>query len=164
MKKKNHFKSKLLITAIMMGIFSPAINIGSSGEKPQVTLSIFKQAVAREKRPKPKPPHARPPHYKPKPPHHKPRPPHARPPHYKPKPHNYYYAPKKYHHRYYHGRRIMAFAAGLAIGSIITSATMPPSCTTIRVNGISYRRCNNSYYRPFYDGDTLVYEVVPSPY
>jgi len=38
------------------------------------------------------------------------------------------------------------------------------TCTTVVANGISYRRCNNSYYQPFYEGDTLVYKVVASPY
>jgi hypothetical protein len=52
----------------------------------------------------------------------------------------------------------------MAIGSVISAATMPSTCTTIVVGGISYRRCGNSYYQPFYEGDTLVYKVVPSPY
>ena len=65
---------------------------------------------------------------------------------------------------YYGGYPILAFTTGLAIGSIIASSTMPSSCTTVVVGGISYRRCGNEYYQPFYQGDTLVYKVVASPY
>jgi hypothetical protein len=52
----------------------------------------------------------------------------------------------------------------MAIGSMIAASTMPSSCTTISVGGVSYRRCNNEYYQPFYEGDTLVYKRVASPY
>ena len=65
---------------------------------------------------------------------------------------------------YYGGRPILAFSTGLIIGSVIASASMPTTCTTVVANGISYRRCDNSYYQPFYEGDTLVYKVVTSPY
>ncbi len=65
---------------------------------------------------------------------------------------------------YYRGAPVLAFAAGMAIGSVIAASTMPSSCTTIITNGISYRRCDNSYYQPFYEGDTLVYRSVVSPY
>ena len=65
---------------------------------------------------------------------------------------------------HYHGRTILAFTAGMAIGSIIASSTMPKSCTTVIANGVSYRKCSNSYYQPFYQGDTLVYKSVSSPY
>ena len=72
-----------------------------------------------------------------------------------------------YHHGgygHYHGHPILAFTTAVAIGSIIASATMPKTCTTVVANGISYRRCDNSYFQPFYQGDTLVYKAVPSPY
>lgn len=72
------------------------------------------------------------------------------------------------HHRgyygYYRGAPLMAFTTGLVIGSVIAASTMPTTCTTVIVNGVSYRRCDNSYYQPFYEGDTLVYKVVSSPY
>lgn len=65
---------------------------------------------------------------------------------------------------YYHGHPILAFTGAVAIGSMIAAATMPKTCTTVVVNGISYRRCDNAYFQPFYQGDTLVYKAVASPY
>ena len=65
---------------------------------------------------------------------------------------------------HYHGRPILAFTTAIAIGSIVAAATMPKTCTTVVANGISYRKCSNSYYQPFYQGDTLVYKAVASPY
>jgi hypothetical protein len=65
---------------------------------------------------------------------------------------------------YYGGRPVLAFTTGLVIGSVIAASTMPTTCTTVVANGISYRQCGSSYYQPFYQGDTLVYKVVASPY
>ena len=69
-----------------------------------------------------------------------------------------------HHHGYYHGRPIIPFAVGIAIGSIIAASTMPSTCTTVSVKGVAYRKCQNEYYQPFYEGDTLVYKRVSSPY
>jgi hypothetical protein len=41
---------------------------------------------------------------------------------------------------------------------------MPPSCATVTYGGVAYRRCDGRYYQPFYQGDQLVYRVVPAPY
>jgi hypothetical protein len=41
---------------------------------------------------------------------------------------------------------------------------MPTSCVTTYVGGVAYRRCGSTYYQPFYQGDTVVYKVVPAPY
>ncbi len=76
----------------------------------------------------------------------------------------YYGGHKRGHYGYYRGAPLMAFTTGLVIGSVIAASTMPSTCTTVVANGISYRRCDNSYYQPFYEGDTLVYKVVVSPY
>jgi len=65
---------------------------------------------------------------------------------------------------YYRGAPILAFGAGMAIGSIIAASTMPSSCTTIVTSGVSYRQCDGLYYQPFYQGDTVVYKSVASPY
>lgn len=78
--------------------------------------------------------------------------------------HNRYYGGYGRGYGYYGGRPILAFSTGLVIGSIVASASMPSTCTTVVTNGISYRRCGSSYYQPFYEGDTLVYKVVASPY
>ena len=75
---------------------------------------------------------------------------------------NRYYGGR--HYGYYRGAPLLAFSTALVVGSVIAAATMPTTCTTVVANGISYRRCDNSYYQPFYEGDTLVYKVVTSPY
>jgi len=49
------------------------------------------------------------------------------------------------------------------LGTMVAAATMPTTCTVVLVNGIKYKRCDNAYYQPFYEGDTLVYKVVNSP-
>jgi len=69
------------------------------------------------------------------------------------------------HGRYghYHGRPLVAFTSALIIGTMVAAATMPTTCTVVLVNGIKYKRCDNAYYQPFYEGDTLVYKVVNSP-
>ena len=76
--------------------------------------------------------------------------------------HRHYGGVRSYGH--YRGRPILAFTAGLAVGSIVAAASMPSSCTTVVTNNVTYRRCGNSYYQPFYEGDTVVYKVVASPY
>jgi len=63
----------------------------------------------------------------------------------------------------YRGRPLVAFSTALVVGTMVAAATMPTSCTIIVLNGISYKKCENSYYQPFYEGDTLVYKVVASP-
>ena len=77
---------------------------------------------------------------------------------------NRYYGGHGRGYGYYGGRPILAFSTGLIIGSVIASASMPTTCTTFVTNGISYRQCGSSYYHPYYQGDTLVYKVVASPY
>jgi len=76
----------------------------------------------------------------------------------------YYGGHSRGYYGYYRGAPLMAFTTGLVLGSVIAASTMPSTCTTVVANGISYRRCDNSYYQPFYEGDTLVYKVVSSPY
>ena len=75
-----------------------------------------------------------------------------------------YYGGYGHGYGYYGGRPILAFTTGLVIGSIIAASTMPKSCTTVMVGGVNYRQCGSSYYMPVYQGDTLVYKVVDSPY
>jgi hypothetical protein len=78
--------------------------------------------------------------------------------------HRRYYGGYGRGYGYYGGAPVLAFATGLALGSVIAASTMPRSCTTVVTSGISYRRCGNSYYQPFYQGDTLVYKSVNYPY
>ncbi|TWI04963.1 hypothetical protein IP90_01105 [Luteimonas cucumeris] len=59
-----------------------------------------------------------------------------------------------------------AVTAGVAvtsavIGSIVYS--VPPSCSTVIVNGISYSQCGNTWYQPQYVGSNVQYIVVNPP-
>ncbi|MCK5536046.1 MAG: hypothetical protein KAI79_04420 [Bacteroidales bacterium] len=76
----------------------------------------------------------------------------------------YYGGSRRGGYGYYRGRHLVGFGVGLAMGSVIAASTMPSSCVTTYVNGISYRRCGSAYYHPQYEGSTVVYQVVSSPY
>jgi hypothetical protein len=80
-----------------------------------------------------------------------------------------------------------AFAAGAAVGVATTAAVaaatshpsttvvvqapplgstigvLPGGCATVTVSGGVIYNCNNVYYRPFYQGTSLVYQVVTYP-
>ncbi|MGC1422899.1 MAG: DUF6515 family protein [Terracidiphilus sp.] len=54
-----------------------------------------------------------------------------------------------------------AIVTAAVIGSMVN--TLPPNCTTIMANGVTYRQCGSTYYRPqFYNGSTT-YVVVNHP-
>lgn len=60
-----------------------------------------------------------------------------------------------------------AFAAGAAvtsaaIGSVIYS--LPPSCSAVVVNGISYQHCGSTWYEPQFAGTSVSYVVVGQPH
>ena len=48
-----------------------------------------------------------------------------------------------------------------AIGSIVN--TLPPSCTTVIVNGLAYQQCGSTWYQPQLSGSTTTYVVVNAP-
>ncbi len=54
-----------------------------------------------------------------------------------------------------------AVAAGIAVGTRV--ATLPRSCTTVVRYNVTYHHCGGVYYRPYYQGTTLVYVVVDAP-
>jgi hypothetical protein len=67
-------------------------------------------------------------------------------------------------------------AAGAAVGvaagvaGAVTSAALgstvvalPPSCSTVVVNGIGYSQCGSTWYEPYYSGTTVQYMVVNPP-
>lgn len=60
-----------------------------------------------------------------------------------------------------------AFVAGaittLTVGAIVAAASMPPSCTTVVVNNVSYRQCGSDWYQPYYSGTEVQYMVVAPP-
>ncbi|WP_339489640.1 hypothetical protein [Pseudomonas sp. EL_65y_Pfl2_R95] len=49
----------------------------------------------------------------------------------------------------------------LAIGSMIN--TLPPSCQQVYRYGNEYYYCNNQYYQPQWNNNTVVYVVVDNP-
>jgi len=48
-----------------------------------------------------------------------------------------------------------------AVGSIARS--LPPSCSTAVVNGITYQNCSGTWYQPQYAGSQVTYVVVNPP-
>ena len=52
-------------------------------------------------------------------------------------------------------------ATAIAVGSLVR--TLPPSCTTTVVNGVSYSQCGGTWYLPQYSGTTVQYVVVNAP-
>ncbi len=52
-------------------------------------------------------------------------------------------------------------ATAMAIGSMVR--TLPPSCSTVVVNGVSYSQCGSTWYLPQYSGTTVQYVVVNAP-
>lgn len=51
--------------------------------------------------------------------------------------------------------------AAPAIGTVVN--TLPGACGSVMANGVAIYNCNNVYYRPYYQGTTLVYQVVTYP-
>ena len=45
----------------------------------------------------------------------------------------------------------------VAVGTIVPA--LPGGCATVQINGITYHQCSGVYYRPYYQGTTLVYQV-----
>jgi hypothetical protein len=48
-----------------------------------------------------------------------------------------------------------------SIGSVVS--TLPGGCATVGSGGAVIYQCSNIYYRPYYQGSTLVYQVVTYP-
>jgi hypothetical protein len=61
------------------------------------------------------------------------------------------------------GGAIAIGVAGMAVGSMITAAALPPSCSTVSVNGITYQQCGSTWYQPQYSGSQVNYIVVNPP-
>jgi outer membrane usher protein FimD/PapC len=48
-----------------------------------------------------------------------------------------------------------------AVGTVI--GTLPGGCSTVSAGGAMIYNCSNVYYRPYYQGTQLVYQVVTYP-
>ena len=42
--------------------------------------------------------------------------------------------------------------------------TLPSGCTAVTVGGVEYQNCGGTFYQPFYQGSSVVYQPVPAPY
>lgn len=151
MKTKNIFLAKFTLVAMMVGFFSPSIQIEQQDNQSNLKISILQKAEARRGGGKAS------------------RSSNKNRNSNKNTNVNVNVNNNRHHggghrHGYYRGRPLAVFTTGLIIGTMVAASTMPTTCTTTIVNGIHYRRCSNSYYQPFYEGDTLVYRVVASPY
>ena len=58
------------------------------------------------------------------------------------------------------GVRPLGVLAGMAIGATVVASAMSPSCTTVKVNGNVYKKCDGTYFQA--SGSNYV--VVKSPY
>ena len=45
-----------------------------------------------------------------------------------------------------------------AVGTVV--ASLPPGCSSMSVNGVSYMNCAGVFYLPFYSGGALMYQVT----
>jgi hypothetical protein len=59
------------------------------------------------------------------------------------------------------GRTITRAVTRVAVGTRVR--TLPRNCTTVITRNVSYRTCDGVYYRPYYEGTTVVYVVVEAP-
>ena len=64
----------------------------------------------------------------------------------------------------------VATAAAVTATAVVTAAvvgsilhTLPPSCTTVVVNGFAYQQCGTVWYQPQFSGTTTTYVLVNSP-
>ena len=55
-----------------------------------------------------------------------------------------------------------AVVTAAVVGSVVHS--VPPSCSTIVVNGLAYQQCGNTWYQPQFSGSTTTYIVVNPPH
>ena len=70
----------------------------------------------------------------------------------------------------YHSNTGVAVAAAVATSAVVTAAvvgsrvnTLPPNCTTVIANGVTYQQCGGSYYQPQFSGGNTTYVVVNQP-
>lgn len=54
-----------------------------------------------------------------------------------------------------------AVVTGAVIGSMV--ASVPPSCQTVVVGGMTYSRCGSTWYMPQMQGSSITYIVVAPP-
>ena len=73
--------------------------------------------------------------------------------------------------RHYHPvARAAATTAAVTTAAVVTSAvvgsmvrTLPPACSAVVVNGLTYQNCGGAWYQPQYAGSSVTYVVVNPP-
>jgi hypothetical protein len=70
----------------------------------------------------------------------------------------------------YYDHPVGAYAAGAMVGAAVTAAAigsryyaLPTGCAPYPYSGFTYYSCANVWYKPTYQGDTVVYVVVAKP-
>jgi hypothetical protein len=54
-----------------------------------------------------------------------------------------------------------AVTTAAVVGSIVNS--LPPSCSTVSVDGFTYQQCGSTWYQPQFAGSSVTYVVVNAP-
>jgi hypothetical protein len=54
-------------------------------------------------------------------------------------------------------------AAGIVVGSVIAASALPPKCSAVIANGVTYQNCGGAWYQPQYAGSQVTYIVVNPP-
>ena len=54
-----------------------------------------------------------------------------------------------------------AMVTAAVIGSMVN--TLPPSCTVVMMNGLTYQQCGSTWYQPQFVGTSTTYVVVAAP-
>lgn len=69
-----------------------------------------------------------------------------------------------------HHHHPIATAAAVGATVAVTSAvvgsmvrTLPPSCSAVVVNGMTYQQCGGAWYQPQYAGSSVQYVVINPP-
>ena len=53
--------------------------------------------------------------------------------------------------------------AGAVVGTAIAASALPPACSAMVVNGVTYQNCGGAWYQPQYAGSQVTYIVVNPP-
>ena len=53
--------------------------------------------------------------------------------------------------------------AGAVVGTAIAASALPPACSAVVVNGVTYQSCGGAWYQPQYAGSQVTYIVVNPP-
>lgn len=58
-------------------------------------------------------------------------------------------------------RRVRRRTAVVTYGTRVNA--LPAGCSKMIIGGVEYHNCSGAYYRPYYQGNQVVYEVVEKP-